>query len=674
MPDKLVVTSIGADPDPEWTAPLGAHPSAVSPHHQIESWVLSTHVGIDNVAAYRGHAFLYNISLQTLSPENFKGLWVRGYGKPSPGLGYNFFHAVHLMIPYHKRGAHKNSKPLRIADWLNCSSLEQLYDDLNSGDAEDDLDIMRWNVLRKTWVSFVEQPPADAAWTASTSGSEYAIAAYLAWPTGDAHGEDPGPDAMLARAIAGSESTDPEEDLETLAACTKVLLGAGIDEPFSTRENGCYQYDLIISFANRSTFTPTYDRCAIKRHLKVLCQRWMLHKPFPQPGGKCDLIERNSGLVRGGEMRLDAFLVWARYALQEKTRSGRRFFQVFDRIPLAAIEIGEKNSCLRGKNPWNNELDRFERIAALLHADQIRIEDHQIVPGFDYVRRNDVRTELKTLFVDPIVKLMRKQKDSAKNSSFIIAAASSCGKTTLKDALEEYLNSILAEDSFIFSRIDANTMSQGETLKAAFQEIVERAEREAKSALVVFDEFQNCENLGVFANDATIYTLFDVQDRGDSPPVVGVFMTSECDGDQDALENWFLQEKGCRKDLWTRSMVLTLPSWNVEDSLLILLQNILKSTNRNEFSFEKDALEFLLLDQPYAKRRLINSVLAIVQGLPQAATQIKLSDFPHTSGRPNAAYRQYVRRKDDMHAQEIPKTWLVNTSFLRVWRETQEAD
>ena len=654
----------------EWTAPLGAHPSAVSPSDQLPAWIRMACQGMDG-AHHSGHVFLYNISLETLAPNKFQNIWLPCYGESlSPGQE-NLFHSIHMLIPWHQ------TRPERMANWLNCRHIEDLLRQLDgAGDLAADDRVQ--TVMEKTWVSFVAAPEEAETPTEDDPVGQYAIALYLALPiTGE-------PDVgrinnekrlldQLGRISGVSHVT------ADMISATKVVLGAGIAEPFSTRENGYYKYNFLLSFAARDHHDPPDpNKCVIRHHINVMAGLWQGRAPLPatvkSKFGRCSFIQRNHDVFAHREMRFDAFLLWARHALQPRGSAPMRRWVFKTKVNSARMEEDAEESFCANYPAWEAQYNRTSIVHGLLRRQSIDLNKNDLFPGRLYCRSTEICKNLRNQMCQNIeqflspnqtpTKGMAMEKkiaeDEAEFSSFFITAAPGAGKTEFIRQITHYLVEKAKARVLLPCTIVPVSHENPSKIASDLSHALTEAKKKKGASLIILDEAHKCMDLAsVFANGD--YNCFDVKTRK-AAPIIAIFLTSKFKGDEKRLRPWLEDSLHCCTDFTRRTRYLGLPVWDAEDELLVLGAKILRDFKLTSFQFQTKALDFLLIDQPYPRDQMLEKVCDLVRDL-NGTGPLRLTHFPTGDRHVQEALKRRRERIAGLDPKRSKSTALTDAVF-----------
>jgi len=667
---KAVKTVLAEGDEISWSAPLGAHPSAVSHVMELNRWIQMTHGGLDP-NRFSGHVFLYNISLETLSPRTFQNIWIPNYGGPTNLHGDNFFHSVHILIPWH------DTKPQRIAEWIDCRHIFNLVRQLDQpGSWGNDWGVQK--VMEKTWVSFVAAPEEKEIPAEDDPVAAYLIALYFALACDPDEGARKANELQLRAALASI--TDVSEITDDVVDAARVVMGGGIAEPFSTRKNGYYNYNFLLSFAARQEYTPPVPtRCVIRHHIKVLAQLWQDRSALPNPVqdrlGRCAFIERSPELHGERELRLDAFLLWAKHALRLRNRDNKKIWTFPPKVSSAELERdAEASFCCRYPG-WETQFARTKITRDILNKGEIRLAPYELFPGTLYCRRAEVHGNLKMNLIDKIgwlltdqTKLEAKPKGAKKKrrisvpdySSFFVTGAQGSGKSELIEQLKSHLEQQATQGKLQRYTLTELPHDDPHQIADGLSTAAQAAWRKTSPTIIILDEAQKCANLKKFTNK--YYTYFDVRKRIHAP-IIGLFLTNQFSGDETRLRPWLESaDMKCRKDFARRTTYISLPVWNAEDQILTLGAKILRELEIPTFVIQKKALDFLIVDQPYPSDQLLDRVCDIVRG-SHGSDPLRLSHFPGGDRGVEAALKRNRERVSEMAARGRGYPWSGNDCF-----------
>jgi hypothetical protein len=550
-----------------------------------------------------------------------------------------------------------------MAEWVNCGHIKELIRSLRQPWAADRL---VQNVMEKTWISFVQAPEGSEIPAEDDPVAEYAMAFYFILPIkGDPQECRIKNDQRLEKEFEriGSLSDVPPDIVDA----TQLLLGAGIAEPFSTRTDGYLSYNFLLSFACRSHHQPANpNNCVVRHHIKVLAGLWTRRFGLPTtddgPLGKCLFIGRNHDVYTHSEMRLDAFLLWAKHGLEEKkNKATDRTIWVFpSSIASGKIESDAKTAFCSGYPTWESQIDRIAVVQRMLGQGTVNLQDYDLLPGRLYCRRADVCQNLRThLFrnIEVLLSTSGAQQHVIKTggakasaaladySAFFVAAAQGAGKTEFVDQLQLYLKTRVKDRTLRECKVVPVDHSRPDRIAALLTAALRDAQRLMKMpTLIILDEAHKCSDLASVVNGGA-YNLFDVKKRVNAP-IIAIFLTSTWGSDERRIRPWLEKALGCRKDFARRVRYVGLPTWDAEDELLVLGAKITRDFRLREFQIQTDALEFLLIDQPYPRDQLLLEVCDIIRAVGPTRP-LRLTDFPR---REQAVAEALVRRAERLSA------------------------
>jgi hypothetical protein len=647
-----------------WKAPDEAHPAAIFLREELADWVSRAYEGVDRQKVV-GKVFLYNISLETFGPDAFRGVWLSNYATSTQNHLSSCVDSIHLMIPFHRAqrsNKRERLKQRRIAEWLDCAYLREMLERLP--DEARDLEDAKI-VLQKTWVSLVEVPsPDEVNSIAKATEGEYAFGLYFAVPR---TGEDV--DRLLQKvSFDGLGSADARQAVNDLSKFVRLLLGCGIDEPFSRRESGYFKYYLLLAISPRECRQArSVAACPLQEHIKVLAKLWRDRKS-PLDLYPCTLLQRNRACAADRELRLDGFLAWARGVLtsQEVRREpqhriwvippGARSLEIKRKIRTAGQdEETDEFRFLKVFPEWELEFGRDDKVYRLLRRRQVyRLQEHALIEGQNYYRRREVIERLRRSFLEPlrtVVLRMRRGEElqpAQLPPVFFLYGPAGGGKTELLKATGEFLKgrSRDARDKRLEHLADYEILNVAQlslrTLQRKVNDIKRRLKKERRPYILGFDEVHKVEDLKAFAD--TIYTDFDLYDN-EAVPIAFVLMTSYGGGRQYAFTEK-IETLGGPADFISRleSHMIGVPTNTAVDDLLRILSVAKSEVQEGEFSVEKRALAYLLIERPWRTPRGVNQLapdLSIWRKNPK--TILRLERFIPSDRRWRLMYESFLR-------------------------------
>jgi len=644
-----------ADKMPEWTSPLASHPSAVLHQGEISKWITAAYRDLHE-ELYSGHVFLYNISLETFRPALFRTFWLPIYGQPSNDDGENIFGSVHIMLPWHRMPT------ARLAEWLNWDLVAELIAQLEQpGSWANDPRVRR--VMEKTYVSFVHAPEESQMAVEGDPVAAYATAHYFAFPLDSAKADSAKQiESVIKKALLEIDVKDVASVPDSLIDNVRLLMGAGIAEPFSLRSKGYYSYNFLLSFAGRNDYRPVdHTRCIIRHHIRDLARLWQNCSALPstlgaESLGRCIFIERNHDVYSQKEMRLDAFLLWARKALRPEKLLDRTRWCFKERLLSPAIEDQAKTAFSSNYSAWSSQLERKERLSDLLAMPDVNLDNYELFPGSLYCRRPSVRDSLnKKLCIN--LELLLSTKTTPldplpENSLFFVTADAGVGKSTFIKALKAHLRAGATNGRLRKYILAERTLKDRGSYSDDFAKLIKEAEKHTDPTVIIIDEAHKAIDFGTFMND--FYNYFDVNLMPHSP-IIGIFLTSECSGNELQLEEW-VAGKDCRPDVARRFKYIGLPVWNAEDEAIILAAKLLKVFNLPQVLIERRTLDFLIIDQPYDRKQLLQNVEDIIRSKSVKGI-LQLSDFRYSDEFVRSAMVRRTERQEEIQASGLNYPW-----------------
>jgi hypothetical protein len=334
--------------------------------------------------------------------------------------------------------------PRMIAPWLNCAHLHHLIS--NALDSNPEIASATREMLRKTWVSLVPlRSQMEIQDTETEVYENYSFGIYMGLPKKDQ--SQIGESLENIDLVADEIPTETKEE-KFLANHTRLLLAAGIEEPFSTRNHGFFEYKLFLAFAPRShwrSYPRSKEHCALRTHLKWLARLWSIRQS-PLVLRRYNPLHTNPKCVDENAVRFDAFLTWFRKAVNPKKKNGRNIWI----IPESEIklELDKENPRIRKFlnlcGDWPSVPYREDEVVGLLKNMNIPLQlaEYEIVKGSQCYRNSEDIEYCKRYFVDrvkdTIAKMRNRQKLTDEETPYILVCGSpGSGKTAIVKAVAE---------------------------------------------------------------------------------------------------------------------------------------------------------------------------------------------------------------------------------------------
>ena len=561
---------------PNWNPPYRPHPAGVIGSGGLSDWIEAVYKNMPKNR--RGHVFLYNISLETFSWPLFRKVWLKNYGIGS------LVKTVTLLLPYETNGSAVNKSVCRHLNWLPLIN----FTDECFKYPEDINDVLF--LCSRTQIGFVDSSKRDLR----KRLGEYAFGVYMSLPK-EYNFFD-----ILSQAHENDDDQKRETSPETLLArqCltsnVELILGAGIDEPFSTRQedDGPYTYKLIIpiySYAHGKREDPSRF-CVIKEHVKLMALLWS-HSKNPLNLTNCNDLNDSPILGENCQNKADRFDTTIAWCGSGLTTTGkiRKKFSLHKNDQEFRMLMPDYRPLIKDLTPKVTEyLSEMN--------DKISCQDCEIFSGQPFFLSTNTKKKMEKNFAGKALKVIQKMLnkqtlDKGLYPSFLLSGGSGSGKTLLAKCLKGFLqkeHKVLPEKNYMY--LDIGDFKNLAEVTQKVEEIKRVSIKSGELIFLLIDEIHLAEPFQKFKE--LCYPLCDIYENHDIPFFIG-FLTSLT---IDKIKNKIYENEFCAEDFWRRLRHFNarVTAYSIGDLVILSACVLCRQFNR-EIEISKEVLAYILL-------------------------------------------------------------------------------